>query len=152
MHENILNRRLRHRSNNTVSREFSRARHLVSRKPKAGTQLILLRRRASAGAHVARSSTASRGPQISPVGQTRASGRSTDLVFKTRFSGPGPNSSSRRRSRGTEVRFGPLVDSYCRMQRAAYAGGDPEAPWSYSEPRHGRTARRYHTGARITLR
>ena len=49
---------------------------------------------------------------------------------KTRFADPGPNWSCRRRSRGTEVRFGPLVDSYCRMQRAAYAGGDPEAPWS----------------------
>ena len=71
---------------------------------------------------------------------------------KTRFAGPGPNSSSRRRPRGAKGRFGPLVDRSCRMQRAAEAGGDPGAAWSYSELRRGRAAGKYHTGARITLR
>ena len=71
---------------------------------------------------------------------------------KTRFAAPTTNSSSRQRPRGAKGRFGPLVDRSCRMQRAAEAGGDPEAAWSYSEPRSGRTARRYHAGARITLR
>ena len=49
------------------------------------------------------------------------------LVLKTRFAGPGPNSSSRRRSHGAEGRFGPLVGRPWPLQRAAYDGIDPGA-------------------------
>ena len=49
------------------------------------------------------------------------------LVLKTRFAGPGPNSSSRRRSHGAEDRFGPLVGRPWPLQRAAYDGIDPGA-------------------------
>ena len=65
---------------------------------------------------------------------------------------PTPQLPLRRRPRGATSRFGPLVDISCRVQRLVYDGGDPGAPWSYPELRSGRTARKYHTGARITLR
>ena len=58
------------------------------------------------------------------------------VVFaKTRFAGPGPNSSSQRRSRGAKSRFGPLGGRPCPLQKAAYAGGDPEAAGSSGKSR-----------------
>ena len=53
--------------------------------------------------------------------------RRRDLSPGGRFADPGPNSSSRRRSRGAKGRFGPLVDRPWPMQRAAEDGSDPGA-------------------------
>ena len=56
------------------------------------------------------------------------------IVFaKTRFADPGPDSSSRRRSRGAKGRFGPLVDGPAPLQKAAVDGGDPMASMAYRE-------------------
>ena len=69
-------------------RRISQARHLVSRNPKAGTQLILLRRRASAGARrafidgVPRATDHSRGTDTSFWTIWR-------LCFRDAFLGPG---------------------------------------------------------------
>ena len=79
----------------------------------------------------------------SPRSTADAIWRKCVVFAKTRFAGPGPNSSSRRRSRGAKGRFGPLVDRSCRMQRAAEDGTDPGAPWSYSGLRNSQIARRY---------
>ena len=45
----------------------------------------------------------------------------------TRIAGPGPNSPSRRRSRGVLGRFGRLVGRPCPLYKAAYDGIDPGA-------------------------
>ena len=76
-----------------------------------------------------------------PISRRRYWRRRTAFA-KTRFADPRPNSSSRRRSRGAKGRFGPLLDGSWPLQRAAYAGSDPEAAWSYSGPRSSGGARR----------
>ena len=53
--------------------------------------------------------------------------RKCTAFTKTRFAGAGPESPSRRRSRGPKGRFGPLVGVPCPLQKAAEDGADPEA-------------------------